>query len=205
MNKTVIGIIVAVVVVAAGGWYFYSSKGASMMGTDKPQVMQSMKELVASGISQKCDFSEPQSNTSGTIYIAGGKVRGDFTSQTQAGTVTGHMISDGTTVNTWMDGMSQGFKSSFAMTEGTGTDTQKGLDPDKKTDYKCSPWSADETKFQLPGGITFTDMSAMMQGGAGTGAAPKLGAPPTKTAQCGACDMAPEPQRTQCRQALQCR
>ncbi len=207
MNKTVIGII-AVILVAAGGWYFYSSTGGSSMmtGGDTPAAMRSMKELVASGVSQKCDFYEPQSETSGTIYVAKGKVRGDFMSETQSGTFVGHMISDGTTVNTWMEGMNQGFKSSFTTTEGTPAgDSQQGLDPDKKTDYKCSKWSADESKFQLPSGVTFTDMSAMMKAGAGTGAAPAPGAMPTKSAQCNMCDQAPEPQRTQCREALSCR
>ena len=210
MSKTVIGAIV-VVILAAGGWYVYSQKGgtgAAMMqtNTETPSAMQSMKDLVASGVSQKCDFTEPQSGTNGTIYIAGGKVRGDFSSKTQAGTIAGHMISDGTTVNTWMDGMSQGFKSSFTASAAPGnTDSQKGLDPDKKTDYKCSPWSADQSKFQLPSGITFTDMSAMMQGSMKAGADIKAGAMPGKAAQCSACDMAPEPQKSQCRQALGCK
>jgi hypothetical protein len=201
MNKTVIGIVVAVVLVAAGGWYYIYKNGGSFMAA-KPQMMQSMKELIASGVTQKCTFNEPQSNTSGTIYIAGGKVRGDFSSQTQAGAMSGHMISDGSTMHTWMDGMAQGFTSSFAMTEGAGTDTQQGLNPDKKTDYVCEKWSADETKFQVPTNITFTDVSAMMQGGAGNAGSMN---PPSKSAQCNACDMAPEPQRTQCRQALSCR
>jgi hypothetical protein len=207
MSKNALIAIVAVIVIAAAGWFFYTKKG-SMMASEKPQTMQSMKELVASGISQKCDFSEPQSNTGGTIYIAGGKVRGDFTSQTESGAVSGHMISDGTTVNTWMDGMTQGIQSSFTMSEGPGNaNSQQGLDPDKKTDYTCTPWSADESKFILPAGITFMDVSTMMPGGpnAGTGKNPEPGAAPTKTAQCNACDMAPEPQRTQCRQALNCR
>lgn len=202
MNKTVIGIIIAVLLVGVGGWYFYSSRNSA---ANKPQLMQSMKELIASGVSQKCDFSEPQSNTSGTIYIAGGKVRGDFTSTSPSGVVGGHMISDGTSVHTWMEGMTQGFTSSFDMSGAPGGgDTQQGLDPSKKTDYKCEKWSADESKFQLPSGITFVDMSTIMKG-PGTGATPAVGAPPTKTAQCSACDMAPEPQRTQCREALQCR
>lgn len=210
MNKTVIGAI-AVVVLAAGGWYFYSQKGATgsaMMAGNSPTQQMSMKELVALGKTEKCDFSEPQSKTAATIYIADGKVRGDFTSQSPAGNVSGHMISDGTTVNTWMDGMTQGFKSSFAMTgQKSGTDSQKGLDPEKKSDYKCESWSKDDSKFQLPAGITFTDVSAMMQGGApGSGASAGTSAAPVGTRnQCAMCDKAPAPQRSQCRQALNCK
>ena len=207
MNTKVIGAIVAVVVLAGAGWYFTSGKSGSlgsMMNSNEPQQQMSMKELIAMNISQKCDFSEPQSKTAGTIYIADGKVRGDFTSETEAGSMGGHMISDGTSVNTWMDGMSQGFKASFEAsgTSGQG-DTQQGLDPSRKTDYKCEKWSKDESKFQLPSGITFTDMSAMMQGAPKAGANPY--AVPTKSAQCNMCDQAPEPQRTQCREALRCR
>ncbi len=209
MNKTVIGAIAAVVVVAGAGWYFFSGAGGSigsMMNSNEPQQQMSMKELIAMNISQKCDFSEPQSKTAGTIYIADGKVRGDFTSETEAGTMSGHMIADGTTVNTWMDGMNQGFKASFEMSGTTGGgDTQQGLDPSKKTDYKCEKWSKDESKFLLPSGITFTDMSAMMQGGAKAGVGAGPNGMPTKSAQCNMCDQAPEPQRTQCREALSCR
>ena len=70
MNTKVIGAIVALVVVAGGGWYFYSNKGGamgSMMNSNEPMQQMSMKELIAMNISQKCDFSEPQSNTAGTI------------------------------------------------------------------------------------------------------------------------------------------
>lgn len=204
MSKTVIGIVAAVIVVAAGAWFFYSGGSDMMMSSNQPQQQMSMKELIAMGKSQKCVFSEPQSSTGGTIYIADGKVRGDFTSQNQGANVSGHMIVDGTTVYTWMDGMNQGFKTSFNPTgeQGQG-DTQQGLSPDKKTDYKCEKWSADESFFAMPAGVTFSDMSAMMQGTVKATANPN--AMPTKTAQCKACDMAPEPQRTQCREALNCR
>ncbi len=205
MNKITIGIIAAVVVVAAGAWFFISGNGGDMMmSSNEPQMQMSMKELIAMGRSQKCDFSEPQSNTAGTIYIADGKVRGDFTSQNQGASMSGHMIVDGTTVYTWMDGMNQGFKTSFNPTGAQGEgDTQQGLSPDKKTDYKCETWSKDESKFAMPAGITFSDMSAMMQGKMPSSANPN--GVPDKAAQCKACDMAPEPQRSQCREALSCR
>lgn len=205
MNKTGIGIIAAIILIAAGAWFFMKGgTGDLMMSSNEPQQQMSMKELIAKGITQKCDFSEPQSSTAGTIYIAEGKVRGDFSSQNQGANVSGHMIVDGGTVYTWMDGMTQGFKTSFNPTEGAAQgDTQQGLDPDKKTDYKCEKWSKDESKFAVPGNITFSDMSAMMQGSMKASANPN--AMPTKSAQCNACDMAPEPQRSQCREALNCR
>lgn len=204
MNKTGIGVIIAVILIAAAAWYFFAGGSDMMMSSNEPQQQMSMKELIALGKSQKCDFSEPQSNTAGTIYIADGKVRGDFTSQNQGTNVSGHMIVDGTTVYTWMDGMNQGFKAAFNPTgeQGQG-DTQQGLSPDKKTDYKCEKWSEDESLFAMPAGVTFSDMSAMMQGGAKAVTDPN--AMPSKSAQCNACDMAPEPQRSQCRQALNCR
>ena len=211
MNKTIIGAVIAIVVIAGAGYWFTHKQSGGAMMTQSPAVpggMMSMKDLVASGVSQKCDFSEPESGTGGTVYIAGGKVRADFTSKSQAGTIGGHMISDGTVVNTWMDGMTQGFKSSFTMTQ-TASSTaapHKGLDPNKKTNYTCTPWSADASMFALPSGITFTDMSAMMQGGAaGAGANAGASAGPVGTRnQCAMCDKAPEPQRSQCKTALRC-
>jgi hypothetical protein len=215
MNKTTIGIVAAVVIIA-GGLYAYSQNGGGgmMSGSEKPHTITgSMKELVASGVSQKCDFAEPQSGTTGTIYISGGKIRGDFSSKSQSGTVAGHMISDGTTVNTWIDGLAQGVKTSFTASSTAGNpDAQKGLDPDKKTDYSCSGWQMDPSKFALPTGVTFMDVSAMMKGmpaggmGGGAGAAGAAGVKPStgSASQCNSCSVLPEPQKSQCRTALKC-
>lgn len=203
MNRNALIGLIAVVIFAAGGWYLYSNNGATRSaGTQTPPnqeqgQMLSMKELMASNASQQCTFAEPQSDTSGTIYVSGGKVRGDFETKSESGTVSGHMIADSSTVHTWMDGMSQGFKASFdvAATADKNMEAQQSLNPDKKLDYRCSPWQADRSKFELPAGVTFTDMSAMMQQSAGGSGA----------SACSACDMAPEPQKSQCKAALKCK
>jgi len=61
--------------------------------------------------------------------------------------------------------MPQGIKMSFAsMTTQSDSAPQGAVDPNAEVEYSCSAWSADASLFALPSGITFQDMSAMMQG-----------------------------------------
>src|SRR5690348_5372006 len=70
------------------------------------QGQGSFKELMASGQPQKCDSSfSSQGNTStGTIYVAAGQMRGDFSTEVQGKTMQSHMIVKDQTVYNWVEG-----------------------------------------------------------------------------------------------------
>ncbi len=219
MNKTVIGIAVGVVVVAGVGWYVYSGMGGDrMMMADVSSQNErgSMKELM-SRASSKCTVSNSTANSesNGTVYVGQGKMRGDFTSVTKSPdmTIESHMISDGDFIYTWSDAMAQGVKIPVASANMSGQPNAPKSEQvelyNAEVAYDCEPWRVDETQFEIPSSVTFVDMSTMMQGGsagasAGAGSAGSMN-PPSKSAQCNMCDAAPEPQRSQCREALQCR
>jgi len=168
----------------------------------------SLKELMSRSTSTRCEFSttEESNNSSGVVYAANGKGRVDFSSINNGQVSTGHMIMDNDYAYTWIDGQEKGFKVSTATAASTqpSDQTKRQFDADKKMDYKCENWSADNSIFFLPANMEFTDLSAMMniQGG-GQGSM----TPPTSTnsAQCAACDQAPEASRAQCRAALGCK
>ncbi len=221
MNKTVIGIVLAVVVVAAGGWYFYSSNNGDasnrMMAANTPEsTRSSLKDLMARGTS-KCTVSNSVANSesTGTVYIGDGKMRGDFeTVMTgQEMTIESHMINDGEFIYTWSNAMPQGVKLPVDKANMSGQPNAPQNDQidmyNADVSYECDSWSVDEKQFELPKSVTFVDISTMMPGagaGAGAGAGTQGSMnPPSKSQQCQMCDSAPEPQRTQCRQALQCR
>jgi len=210
MSKTLLYWVIGAIIVVGGGWYAWSSMGGGTSGTTTTQEVaassaMTLTSLMSSGVAQKCTFNDTSSTSqsSGTVYVGGGKVRGDFTAVSEGKTVQAHMISDGTTSYTWIDGMSTGFK--MAMTAQTGSassgQSSQGIDANKQLDYQCTQWAPDATEFQLPASVTFTDMSAMMTGGsAGAAAGASTGA---SAANCAMCDQAGAG-RAQCRAAMGC-
>jgi hypothetical protein len=84
-------------------------------------------------------------------------------------------------------------------TQVSGVPTKaESVDLTQKYNYKCEPWSGDDSLFVAPKDITFTDFSSMM---------PKAGASGTmmdKNVKCAACNYLTGEQQTQCKQTLGC-
>lgn len=218
MSKTVIGIVVAVLIIAAGGWYYISgSRGNSMMMADSSQSERGTIKDLMSRTSTKCTVSNVTANSesSGVVYVGQGKMRGEFKTVTKSPdmTIESYMISDGEYMYSWSDAMPQGVKLPIASTQMSDQPNAPKSEQvemyNAEVSYDCDSWSVDESQFEIPSSVTFVDMSSMLQGvgagaGAGSGNEGSMN-PPSKSAQCNMCDAAPEPQRTQCRAALQCR
>lgn len=200
-TNTTIGIVIAIIVLGVGAYFFFGHSSApsesALSSANQSATPSSLKALIAAGTSQTCTFSDDQSATSGTVHIASGKVRGDFTSTANGQTTQMHMISDGTTAYTWIDGMSSGFKSS--MTAATSSRSSQTFDSDKQMNYTCSPSGADASLFILPAGVTFKDVSAMMPSSAGA----KAGA--GAASACSQCDSVPAAYQAQCRVSAGCK
>ncbi len=215
MKNTPLIIGVIILILLAIGGYLYMNKSQSplsMTGGENTQRggMKSLKELMMMGQNQMCTFSYADDNGSseGTSYIAGGKVRTDFSGTDQDGkSYNGSMISDGTYAYTWTSYSPEGMKMKITdettqTVEDVKDDAQKNpnqyVDPDAKVDYKCQGWSVDESKFTPPADITFTDFSAlqeqMQQQTGSSGAQDK----------CAACDSLTGEAQTACKSALGC-
>ncbi len=194
MNKGIIAAIIAVIVIGIGIYMAMNAPGSAPQeqatATSSPATL---RELAASGTPQKCTFTSANS-TSGTMYVAGGKVRGDFSAQVNGSAIMGHMIVMDNTSYVWMDGMSQGFKNSFDASATTTTGSQ-GVNPDERVSYSCSSWSTDPSLFALPASVTFSAISSTsVKAGAGA-----VGA------SCGQCDLIPDAaSKAQCKAALHC-
>jgi hypothetical protein len=122
----------------------------------------SMEELVARGGNYRCTFSH-QSDTddsSGTIYISGSSIRGDFVSLIQRINVESHMIQSGGYIYTWSSTMPTGFKLKVATTTEAGGTAIPGQysDVDQTYSYDCESWSPDNSKFSIPSTITFKEL-----------------------------------------------
>ncbi len=190
MHKGIIWAVVGVAVLAGGSYYAFAGKGSTSSGMATSTPAMSLRELASGQAPQACTFTSAN-DTQGTVYVASGKVRGDFSARVAGRSIMGHLIVRDDTSYVWMDGMSQGFKNSF---EATST-TEGAISADERMQYSCKSWSPDENVFTLPSGITFAAIgSAQLKAGAGA-----MGA------SCGQCAQIPDANaKAQCLAALHC-
>jgi hypothetical protein len=142
-----------------------------------------------------CNFTDPESTTSGQIYMSAGRVRGDFSTVVEGNVVKSHMYTDGREMYFWMDGSSSGFKSSLTATPSpeTGKPANENVDLDRQSDFRCGPWTPDDSLFVLPAAVKFSDLSTLMAVPTGSQASP-----------CQTCDQLTGDMAVQCKKALNC-
>ncbi|QQG41301.1 MAG: hypothetical protein HYV90_03965 [Candidatus Woesebacteria bacterium] len=205
-NKAAIAVVVILLLGIAGYFYFSKSKNVETASGISSGV-KSLKELLASGVPQKCTFAsdDESGKTEGTSYIAGGKVRADFTSTLNGKTTVSHMISDNKTSYIWTDDDKNGFKMTVPDSDTkattapvTGEAAQASeVDLNQKSDYKCSAWIPDNSMFTPPADVKFTDFSEMFKP---SPAANGSGS----SQQCSICDSLTGDDKTSCLSALNC-
>ncbi|MDQ5883555.1 MAG: hypothetical protein QG654_469 [Patescibacteria group bacterium] len=121
----------------------------------------SLARLMEKGGDYQCTFThETQAgDSSGTVYISGKKIRGDFVSKVSIaglpdiGDVKTFMISDGESVYTWSSMTSDGYKA--PINKDVTSQDSSGVPTNQELDYKCIGWKVDQSKFSLPTNITF--------------------------------------------------
>lgn len=222
MKKVIIPLIIVIVVLGLVAWKLLMPQlaGNSPVTTRiEPTAvppLSTLKDLLTKGVSQECTYSYADAQTGkseGTMYIANGKMSGDFTLTSLEGELTrGRMINDGAYTYTWDDATKTGMK--IAMTESlekAGEDAiannPQVFEMDKKTDYRCRLWVADPTRFIPPTDVQFTDLSQMMEN------LPQVSMPIVTTTmeggtvtvdQCQICDSLPAEAQSSCRTSFNC-
>ena len=197
-------IIVVILIILGLAWFAMSKKGGSQskvesnsqtQSTPQTPITTTMKELQLSGKTQKCEvtFSNDKTTSKGTLYFGNGKMRADFNSTVEGKAMTSHMINDGTSIYTWIDGQNLAVKMSVKATEGSTTEKQQqSLDPNAKYNYDCSSWAADDFILTPPAALKFMDLSTPPSNESGN------------TASCTACNNAGSG-KAQCLAALHCK
>jgi hypothetical protein len=192
MTNWIIGLVIAAVVVLGGG-YLLMSGGYSMTDTKvnatSPEFTDpgeqeadavagkstggsftgSWTDLVKRGGTYVCevDHSSAADGTSGSVYVSGSDVRGDFTSTVAGKSVASHMLKKGDTVYVWGGGMEGGLMMQSAMMQGGGGSaptTGDVVDTNQSYGWNCTHTTPDASKFVKPAGVEFMDLSSMMQG-----------------------------------------
>lgn len=209
MNKFVIIGIVALIILAGAGYFVMSKRNSNSSSTEtttegstaqKGDTPKTLEDLMKGYTNQTCTFSDADSKSSGTVYVGEGKMRADFTSVTDGAPTTGHMLSDSQNVYVWVDGETGGYKVPYSTvaTAGSGVGANSPIDLSNESDYSCSAWSPDTTKFDVPN-MEFMDLSSLM-----ATPAPTSQSSATDPGKCSACDSVPESAKAQCLAALGC-
>lgn len=195
MNKKVLIVIGAVLLLLVGGYlYMNSRKGTGTSNEEQPSAATSLKNLIAKGVAQNCTYSTEQ--TSGSVYVSGGAVRGDFETTVDKVVTKSHMIVKDNTSYIWSDGQTTGFKMSFdpnATPAGgeTSSKSDGNFDISADMNYKCSTWIVDGSKFALPAGVTFSAF--------------EIPTTDSSSSQCSYCNSLSGDDKTQCLTALKCK
>ncbi len=218
MNKNIVIVLIILVFIAVGSYLFMNksqpskNQGAvtsqNKNSTSSPQTIQgTLKSLITSGKSQKCTYSNKLKETTveGTFYVAGGKLRGDFTTTSAQTKMNGHMIVHNGYSYIWSDLSKQGIKMAINQeqlapsTPPVNTKTQMP-DINQSYSYTCQGWSGDSAIFVPPATITFSTLAlpSVQPTGTATGVN-------TNSAACSACDRIPAGStRDACKTQLNC-
>lgn len=180
MKKNV-ALVVGAIVVLGGGYFAYTKFSGKSAGNSVAQ--KSVKEntiatnktekgtfaaLVARGEDLKCTFeyNDGANSSSGTIYItdSGKRVRGDFNVKKSAGgAMQATLVRVDGYNHIWSSVFSQGVKTKVVAGDETKLLSAKDGGVDENTEFDCTSWTVDASKFTLPEGVKFMDMSAMQQ------------------------------------------
>lgn len=208
-NKKLLFVAAAALLLAAGCGKQASNNPPGAQTGNQQTMMKgegSFKDFLAGGKSQKCEasFKSGDTTSSGTMYVASGKMRGDFSAQVQGKTMQSHMIVKDQTVYSWTEGLglNAAFKTALN-TSNTNSSQSRSVDVNQKVSYACQSWTEDDSQFALPIGMTFSDTAAMMPGGAAGNPGSSQGSD-AKNQQCLACNSAGSA-KTQCLAALGCK
>jgi len=130
-------------------------------------------DLVNLNKSIKCTFkSETEGGAaSGVTYVANGKTKTEFEIKNDEMDIKSYSISDGDWMYTWTSENNQGTKMNLNemqdMADENIEEETEEIEYTNQTqdfDYKCTPWSVDNSVFELPENIEFMDLSEMMKG-----------------------------------------
>jgi hypothetical protein len=212
MNKKLLLVSAAVLLLAAS----CSKKTAQTNTPPAPQAStqqtdKSFRDFLAMGTPQKCDTSFTSGNTAsqGTMYVANGKMRGDFNAQVSGQTVATHIIVSNSVTYTWLDNSSTGYKVAANSQATSTSNSTHAPDLNQKVTTSCQPWTEDDSVFNLPTGVTFSDVNSMNPGMMDSSTMHSTSSmqhsTSSNTAACGACNNLQEPQKSQCRAALYCK
>jgi hypothetical protein len=172
--RIIIGLLIVGAVVFGGYTLLKNNKDTAPVVESQQQVVKeesttqptgkkmAFAQFVEQGGAYECTVTQyvGDIDTTGTVFINKGKIRGEFTTQVNGMNVTSSMlVRDGFTYAWSSMAPKNGVK--IAVQAGA-SDTQAGTsgsyswNAEQIGDYDCKSWSPDEATFAIPTSVTFT-------------------------------------------------
>lgn len=170
MQKKLIILVILVAVVVGAYFVFGGSKevkNEELGNTNDEQPSgkkMAFSQFLKQGGAYKCEVKQYMSDfeNSGTMYISGQNMRGEFSTVAEGKTMTSSFVSRDGYSYTWSSmtpGM--GFKikaEAETANEDTDINGTYAWSADQIGDYNCENWVVDATKFELPKNVTFQEI-----------------------------------------------
>lgn len=178
MNTKAIIIGIAVLAVVGGGAIYAVNKNKDSDQSDKQSISEntSINGLLAQDKNLKCTYSysdDEGNKSSGTTYIADQRMRGNFSVQTPGQDAKySNTLRDGKYQYVWDESSNKGFKTMVDKAQYDDSDGSKddssisqhqAVDQDREYDFDCDKWNVDESVFEVPANVKFTDLTAKVQ------------------------------------------
>lgn len=164
MNKNIYLYVLGALVLGGVIWFATQKAPSSPVATNNATNQSSLRSLLAMPMPQQCTFESADS--SGTVYIAGSQMSGDFTSSISGQSQLAHTIIKNNQMYLWMEGESEGMVMDMPAEDkkvtGSAT-TSSALDLDENVKYDCKSWTVVQSKFQTPSNVKFSNLSEMMK------------------------------------------
>jgi hypothetical protein len=180
-KKSIIAIVVAAVVAVAIGlvafiWSQQSGNNANTGNNDNGgsvnqsddswalgDVSASLESLFSGNVNRVCTYSDDE--TSGTMYVAGERLRVEYTSTHPDQSDGGMILKDGK-VYSWDNESMQGVvmeqvkdgEDVDGNTSSGGIDEDSAFELNEDYNLNCKRWTVDQSKFNLPNNVEFHDL-----------------------------------------------
>lgn len=178
-TKTIIIILVALAMVGGGYYMSYARSNPDMIAVGEPYgenaqdgssdtdgKKMAFDAFVKQGGSYKCTVNQSVQgvDSTGTVYMDGGKMSGTFATAVQGMNFETRFIARDGYSYSWSSAMpGQGFKTAVAA-QAANTDASTSgtysFNAEQIGDYDCDPWTADATVFAIPASVKFTEMKS---------------------------------------------
>ena len=135
----------------------------------KEEAKKSIKDLVASGVSQKCSWKSDVDGTSssGQMWISGKKFKQEITTTSAATKVETKAIvlSDGSYTYMWNNEMGKkGIKMAIKDDENQDFTAENGkADWNKEFQFECNPTAVSDSELAPPSDIDFQDLGLQLE------------------------------------------
>jgi hypothetical protein len=170
MQKKLIILVILVAVVVGAYFVFGGSKEVKNeeLGNTNDEQPSGKKMAFSQFLKQsgayKCEVKQYMSDfeNSGTMYVSGKNMRGEFSTVAEGRTMTSSFLSRDGYSYTWSSmtpGM--GFKikaETETSNENADINGTYAWSADQIGDYNCENWVVDATKFELPKNVTFQEI-----------------------------------------------